>query len=65
MACHNGNCKSEKGSLYAGWRAANAREMLDAIGAPKDRIRFYTTASNMGADFSAKLMDMQAGLKKV
>ena len=63
MACHNGNCKSEKGSLYAGWRSANAQEMIEAIGLPKDRIRFATTASNMGSDFSTILMEMEETLK--
>jgi coenzyme F420-reducing hydrogenase delta subunit len=63
MACHNGNCKSEKGSLYAGWRAANAQEMLKAIGLEKERICFATTASNMGADFSNLLMAMEETLK--
>lgn len=62
MACHNGNCKSEKGNLYAGWRAANAQGMLEAIGIEKDRICFATTASNMGADFSGILMKMEETL---
>jgi len=62
MACHNGNCKSEKGSLYAGWRAANAQNMLEAIGVEKERICFATTASNMGSDFSRILMEMEAKL---
>lgn len=63
VACHNGNCKSEKGSLYAGWRAANARKMVEAIGLDKERICFATTASNMGADFSNIVMDMEKTLK--
>jgi len=63
MACHNGNCKSEKGSLYARWRAANAQEILEGIGIEKDRIGFATTAANMGADFSNILMDMEESLK--
>jgi quinone-modifying oxidoreductase subunit QmoB len=63
MACHNGNCKSEKGSLYASWRAANAQNMLEAIGVEKERICFATTAANMGADFSSIVMDMEARLK--
>jgi coenzyme F420-reducing hydrogenase delta subunit len=62
MACHNGNCKSENGSLYANWRAANAQDMIEAIGLEKDRICFATTASNMGADFSSILMEMEAKL---
>jgi len=63
MACHNGNCKSEKGSLYASWRAANAQGMLQAMGIEKDRICFATTASNMGADFSGILMEMEKTLE--
>jgi len=63
MACHNGNCKSEKGSLYASWRAANAQGMLEAIGVGKERICFATTAANMGADFSSIVMDMEQRLK--
>jgi coenzyme F420-reducing hydrogenase delta subunit/Pyruvate/2-oxoacid:ferredoxin oxidoreductase delta subunit len=63
MACYNGNCKSERGSLYASWRAANAQDMLKAIGIEKDRICFATTAANMGSDFSNTLMAMEASLK--
>ena len=62
MACHNGNCKSEKGSLYASWRAASAQEKLEAIGVGKERVCFATTASNMGSDFSRILMEMEATL---
>ncbi|BBO78293.1 hypothetical protein DSCW_57100 [Desulfosarcina widdelii] len=62
MACHNGNCKSEKGSLYASWRAANAQQTLETIGVEKERICFATTASNMGSDFSRILMEMEAKL---
>ncbi|WP_419657061.1 putative fusion protein (heterodisulfide reductase (HdrA) and F420-non-reducing hydrogenase (MvhD)) [Desulfosarcina variabilis str. Montpellier] len=64
MACHNGNCKSEKGSLYASWRAANAQTMLEEIGMEKDRICFATTAANMGADFSSIVMEMETRLKE-
>ncbi len=63
MACHNGNCKSEKGSQYASWRATNAQEMLESIGVEKERICFATTASNMGADFSNIVMAMEKTLK--
>jgi hypothetical protein len=36
--------------------------MIEGIGLEKDRICFATTASNMGADFSSILMDMEATL---
>lgn len=63
MACHNKNCKSEKGTLYAKWRTANAQSMLEAIGVEKERICFATTAANMGADFSSIVMEMEQRLK--
>jgi coenzyme F420-reducing hydrogenase delta subunit len=62
MACHNGNCKSENGSLFASWRAASAQDKIESIGLEKNRICFATTASNMGADFSRILMEVEASL---
>ena len=62
MACYNGNCKSEHGSLYASWRAGNAQDMIEAAGLSKDCIFFASTASNMGIEFSNILMDMEARL---
>ena len=65
MACHNKNCKSEKGNIYAGWRVDDAHRMFEEIGYDKGRLRFVTLASNMGSDFSSIAFDMQAKLKKI
>jgi heterodisulfide reductase subunit A-like polyferredoxin/coenzyme F420-reducing hydrogenase delta subunit len=65
MACHPGNCKSEKGNTYAGWRVNDALRMLEEAGFEKDRLRFATIASNMGSDFSSIVLDMEEKIKEL
>ncbi|ACN16160.1 putative fusion protein, heterodisulfide reductase (HdrA) / F420-non-reducing hydrogenase (MvhD) [Desulforapulum autotrophicum HRM2] len=54
-ACHEGNCKAERGNTYAGWRVAEVQKRLEAMGLNKDRLIFTTIASNMAEEFSAKV----------
>ena len=65
MACHNGNCKSETGNIYAGWRVNDVHRMLDEAGFEKDRLCFATLASNMGNEFSSIVVDMEAKIKEL
>jgi heterodisulfide reductase subunit A-like polyferredoxin/coenzyme F420-reducing hydrogenase delta subunit len=65
LTCHEGNCKSERGNTYAGWRVEDAQRMLAEAGYEKDRLRFATLASNMGKEFSNLLMDMEARIKEL
>jgi len=65
MACHPGNCKSEKGNTYAGWRVNDALRMLEEAGFEKDRLRFETIASNMGGDFASIVLDMEEKIKEL
>ncbi|HBN26592.1 MAG TPA: hypothetical protein DD405_03880 [Desulfobacteraceae bacterium] len=65
MTCHNGNCKSEKGNIFAGWRVAEAQSKLDVIGLEKERLAFVTLASNMGKDFCRIVNEMEERLKKL
>jgi coenzyme F420-reducing hydrogenase delta subunit/Pyruvate/2-oxoacid:ferredoxin oxidoreductase delta subunit len=58
LACHTGNCKSERGNIFAGWRVEDAHRLLEAAGFEKDRLCFATLASNMGSDFSSIVTDM-------
>ncbi len=64
MACHPGNCKSEKGNTYAQWRVEDAHRMMAEIGLEKDRLAFVTLASNMGNDFSLAVVEMQRKLNE-
>ena len=63
LACHPGNCKSERGNAFAEWRVKDARRMLTEIGMDADKLRFETTASNMGSDFARIVNEMAASLK--
>ena len=63
MACHTGNCKSEKGNIYAGWRVNDLHRMMEEIGLQKERLRFVTLASNMGSGFSNAVSEMENCLK--
>lgn len=65
MTCHNGNCKSEKGNIFAGWRVAEAQSKLDVIGLEKERLAFVTLASNMGKDFCRIVNEMEETIKKI
>ncbi len=65
MACHPGNCKSESGNTYAGWRVGDAHRMMTETGFETDRLKFVTLASNMGSDFSSLVMDMEKTLKEL
>ncbi len=64
MTCHNGNCKSEKGNIFAGWRVAEAQRKLEVIGLDKERLAFVTLASNMGKDFCRVVNEMEERIKK-
>ena len=54
-ACHEGNCKAERGNIYAGWRVAEVQKRLEAMGLNKERLIFTTVASNMAEEFGAKV----------
>ena len=54
-ACHEGNCKAERGNIYAGWRVEEIRQRLESMGLNKDRVMFTTIASNMAREFALKV----------
>ncbi len=54
-ACHEGNCKAERGNTFAKWRVEEIQKRLETIGLSKDRLIFTTIASNMAEEFSMKV----------
>ncbi len=64
LACHPGNCKSERGNTFAQWRVKEAQRMLTEIGMDADKLRFETLAANMGSDFARIVNEMAASLKQ-
>jgi heterodisulfide reductase subunit A-like polyferredoxin/coenzyme F420-reducing hydrogenase delta subunit len=59
LTCHSGNCKSERGNIFAEWRVDDAHRMLEESGFGKERLQFATMASNTGRRFSAIVCDME------
>lgn len=54
-ACHEGNCKSERGNTYAKWRFGEIAKRLEVIGIKPEKIGFINIASNMADDFTKKI----------
>jgi heterodisulfide reductase subunit A-like polyferredoxin/coenzyme F420-reducing hydrogenase delta subunit len=65
MACHTDNCKSERGNTYAGWRVADAKAKLQAVGLAPERLTFATLAANMGTEFAAIVNEMEKNLREM
>ena len=65
ISCHTGNCKSETGNVFAGWRVNDAKRMLAETGIDPDRLCFETLASNMGPEFSSIANTMEEKIKVI
>ncbi len=63
-ACHNGNCRSERGNLFATYRIEGIKRFLKEAGLNPDRVCLMNVASNMAKEFSIKLKDIEKKLIK-
>ncbi len=52
LTCHEGNCHSEYGNLYARKQAEQMATILSDAGFEKERLLIETLAANMGKEFS-------------
>ena len=71
LTCHEGNCHSEFGNIYARQRVDRAKALCAAIGMESGRLVHRTLASNMGiefaqavAEFEKQLLEMEPGRLK-
>lgn len=62
LTCHQNNCYSEVGFLYARTKVDRARALLRQIGVNEDRLVIRSIASNMGAAFARIINDFTRGL---
>lgn len=56
LTCHEGNCHSEKGNVYARQRAERVFELLMQMGFKKERLVIDSLAANMGMEFTEAAM---------
>jgi coenzyme F420-reducing hydrogenase delta subunit/Pyruvate/2-oxoacid:ferredoxin oxidoreductase delta subunit len=59
LACHEGNCRSEKGNIYAKQRVGLVTRLFTTIGIEKERFKISSLASNMGKEFANILMGFE------
>jgi len=52
LTCHQGNCHSEHGNIYARQRVDQVSDLLPQLGFEHERLAYKTLASNMGTEFS-------------
>jgi quinone-modifying oxidoreductase subunit QmoB len=52
LTCHEGNCHSEYGNIYAHQRVDQVSDRLLKFGFETGRLAYKTLASNMGTEFA-------------
>jgi coenzyme F420-reducing hydrogenase delta subunit/NAD-dependent dihydropyrimidine dehydrogenase PreA subunit len=52
LSCHQGNCHSEDGNIYARQRVDHLSQQLSQFGFESERLAYKTLASNMGSEFA-------------
>jgi coenzyme F420-reducing hydrogenase delta subunit/NAD-dependent dihydropyrimidine dehydrogenase PreA subunit len=62
LTCHEGNCHSELGPVYAQQRVAQISVHFRSIGLEEGRLVKKTLASNMGVEFAEALVDFEKQL---
>ena len=62
LTCHEGNCHSERGNVYARQTVDQIADRFPQIGFEKDRIALQTLASNMGTEFAEMVNRFEANI---
>lgn len=52
LTCHEGNCHSEEGNVFAANRVEQLKAMFENMNLKKERLEIKTLASNMGYEFA-------------
>jgi quinone-modifying oxidoreductase subunit QmoB len=65
LTCHEGNCHSERGNIYAGQRVQQMKALFVPMGLESQRLVRKTLASNMGAEFAGALVEFEKQLLKM
>lgn len=63
LSCHEGNCHSERGTLEAQKRVAEAIHLLSWAGITEERVQFATLAANMSSEFVRMIGDFAEKIK--
>lgn len=59
LTCHEGNCNSEQGNVFAKGRVDGIAGLLSQMGFARDRLAVASLASNMGTEFSDMTLNFE------
>jgi coenzyme F420-reducing hydrogenase delta subunit len=62
LTCHDGNCHSEQGNVFARRRANQMNQLLSTAGLETGRLVHISLAANMGTEFSQALSGFEKQL---
>jgi len=65
LTCHEGNCHSECGNIYARQTIDEIKDKFPQIGFEKERILMQTLASNMGTEFAEIVKGFEETIAKL
>ena len=65
LTCHQGNCHSEKGNIYAQQRVGGVIKFFAKIGVEKERLKISTLASNMSKEFENILIGFDKAIHDI
>jgi coenzyme F420-reducing hydrogenase delta subunit/ferredoxin len=65
LTCHEGNCHSERGNIYARQTVDEITDRFSKTGFEKERILMQTLASNMGTEFAEIVTHFEKNILKL
>jgi coenzyme F420-reducing hydrogenase delta subunit len=65
LSCHEGNCHSERGNIYARQTVDQLTRRFAKIGFEKERILMETLASTMGTEFAEIVKGFEENILKL
>jgi coenzyme F420-reducing hydrogenase delta subunit/Pyruvate/2-oxoacid:ferredoxin oxidoreductase delta subunit len=65
LTCHDGNCYSERGNIYARRRVNQIRQLFSPMGLETGRLASISLAANMGAEFAQVLAGFEKQLQEM
>lgn len=65
LTCHQDNCHSEKGNVYANQRTKNLAGLMESVGLENHRLYIDSLASNMASEFSEMTCSFEEKILKL
>ncbi len=64
-ACHEDNCRTHRGNVEARRRTGHVKNLLEEAGFSSERLRFFSTAPNMGLELGRAILEFYSDISKI